>query len=103
MPCAVLSSLTVGRLTRNASLRSRPQAHYVRRNCRTVGTDAITAIALRSIERRVGHLHQLNRVTPGIRIRSDADADRNVMRSRRLAAAAPHRRALGLFDGRQHD
>src|SRR5205823_3337877 len=83
MPRAILPSLTVGLLTRNASLRSRPQTHYVRRNCRTVGADAITAIALRSIERRVGHLHQLNRVTSVIRIRRDADADRDVMSSRR--------------------
>src|SRR5258708_36940804 len=88
----------VGPLTWNASLSSRPQTHHVRGNRRTVGADAITSIALRSIERRIGQLHELNRVAPIVRIGGNPDADRDAMSSRRLTAAAPHRRELVLLD-----
>src|SRR5258708_13736639 len=79
----------VGPLTRYASLSSRPQTHHVRGNRRTVGADAITSIALRSIERRIGQLHDLNPATPIVRIGGNPAADRDTMGSRRLTPAPP--------------
>src|SRR6266550_6125283 len=76
--------------------------NYFTRTGWTVRADPVSSTAFGPVQRRVGQLHELNRITPILRKRSDPNADRNFVRTWSFGAAATDCGKIMFLDCRPH-
>src|SRR5207244_11131984 len=92
----------VGLLPRFFKFTPRPQAHHLSHAGGPVSADAIASAAFGPVQRRVGQLHELNRITPIIRKRSNPNTNRDLVRTWTFGAPATDCGKIMLLDCRTH-